>query len=304
MRALRLWPLVVVLLLGAVFGTLELRAPSQVKATFTLVGLVSCNSPSGTVCPIGQTLTLLSDDSGTKQLYTIDLRWVQGALPEDLEQDQEIRIEIERLPDGTLMALRVILLDDRNGVLRDDEGPTPSSSEDNRRRDREEDDPFVAQGQATESTTTTTQTAFVTACVPATSSVVASTTRTGTLTATSTFVTTSTSTAVTTVVVIPITVTVTVTTTVPPSGLAVGPAALTTATVFSTSTSFPCGTTTSTSTTTGTTSTTVTTPTTSTTARRRRRTWSSPTLCRPVERSSLARRGTAYQTMPPVQPAP
>ena len=84
MRALRLWPLVVSLLLIAAFGSLELRPTGRVRATFTLDGLVSCNAPTGTACPIERTLTLLSDDSGTKQLYTIDLSWILDSLPDEL----------------------------------------------------------------------------------------------------------------------------------------------------------------------------------------------------------------------------
>ena len=47
-------------------------------------------------------MTLLTDDSGAPIHYTIDLSWLQD-VPK-LEQDEQVRIEIEKLPDGTLVA--------------------------------------------------------------------------------------------------------------------------------------------------------------------------------------------------------
>ncbi len=139
----RAWPVLFGMLLIASFGVLEFggAAPAAVRSSFTLVGLIDCGQKSGKPCSLGQTLTLVSDDSGSKQPYTIDLSWVRDKLPGAFSQDQQMRIEIERLPDSTLMALRVIDLDSRNGTRPDDEGPQPASSA----AQRKDDDTFVAQ---------------------------------------------------------------------------------------------------------------------------------------------------------------
>jgi hypothetical protein len=233
MRIARLWPVVGGLVLVMFFGALETRgfaSSTAVRSSFTLVGLVDCGLRNGRTCSLDKTLVLVSDDSGAKVPYTIDLSWVKDDLPGDLEQDQQVRIEIERLPDGTLMALRVNDLNDRNGTRRDDEGPRPSSSD-----QQEEDDDFTAQGS--EETTTTTATGITTICLPATVTSTARTTTTGTettgstLTDTTTTTTTSTATTTTTSSIV-----VTTTTT------SLGPGAVTTETTSSTTTLSPCGT--------------------------------------------------------------
>jgi len=167
----------------ALFGALEMQQPRAVRSSFTLVGLIDCGQRSGRACADSATITLISDDSGSKQPYVINLSWVKDKLSDELEQDQQVRIEIERLPDGTLMALRVIDLNDRKGTQRDDEGPRPTSTDDD--EDKEDDTVEIFGGET---------------CVPATTTVALGTTSTRTSTTDSTFTTTETTTVTTTTV--------------------------------------------------------------------------------------------------------
>ena len=182
------------LVIVTLFALLETRPQSVVRASFTLVGIVDCGQRSGRDCASSTTITIISDDSGTRQPYTIDLSWVKDKLPGRFEQDQQVRIEIERLPDGTLMALRVIDLNDRKGTHRDDEGPRPTSTDDD---EDKEDDPIEITGGET--------------CVPATvtATVLGTTTRTSSTdtTLTTTTTTTATGTATVTVSIVAITTT-------------------------------------------------------------------------------------------------
>ena len=116
MRALRLWPLIVGLLLVAAFCSLELRGVGSARAGFTLVGLVDCGLTSGRACSIGDTLVLVSNDSGTSTRYLIDLSWLDPDDLDRIDQDAELSVEVERLPDGRLMATSLANVSDRSGT--------------------------------------------------------------------------------------------------------------------------------------------------------------------------------------------
>jgi len=107
----RLWPLAVGLVLIVVFATLEHTAP--VRASFTLTGLVDCGRSSGATCSIGDTLVILSKDSGNPVKITINVSWLKD-LPK-LDQDDYVSIEIEKLPDGTFMALNLTDISGQSG---------------------------------------------------------------------------------------------------------------------------------------------------------------------------------------------
>jgi len=258
----RSWPVIVGIVILALFVRLETQQPPVIRSSFTLVGIIDCGQRSGRACAPSETLTLISDDSGAKMPYVINLSWLKDKLSDSFEQDQQVRIEIERLPDGTLMALRIIELANRQGTQRDDEGPRPSSSDQS--KDDDDDEIVTIQGQET-----TTTTATSTICIPATATSVGRTTTTQTSTTDTTLTTTETTTA-------------TITSTTATTTTSFFTPASVTETVTSTTTIFPCGTTTTltsttatdnttttntvtTTTTTGTTQTTVTTATTTTT---------------------------------------
>ncbi|MGE3271772.1 MAG: Ig-like domain-containing protein [Chloroflexota bacterium] len=108
---------------------------SAAAASFTLTGTVACGALSGKHCQLsGNTLTIISDDSGSAQPYTIDIAWIRREL-DGLDQDDLVRIEIERQPDGTLKAIGLVNVSGVNGAVR------------NSQRDRE-DDPAPAADSA------------------------------------------------------------------------------------------------------------------------------------------------------------
>jgi flagellar hook-associated protein FlgK len=108
-----LWLVVSALAVVSLFVGLERTPPA--RASFTLVGLVDCGLKSGATCSLGITLVLVSDDSGVLTRYTIDLSWLKGGLPR-IDQDDQLSIEIEKLPDGTLMALNLVDVSDQRGT--------------------------------------------------------------------------------------------------------------------------------------------------------------------------------------------
>ncbi len=98
------------LALLAILGTLLILQPVSrtAQAGFTLVGLVDGGKPSGATLNPDGTLTIVSDDSGAPVRYVVSLAWVKDQLPE-IAQDDLLSIEVERLPDGTLMATSIKL---------------------------------------------------------------------------------------------------------------------------------------------------------------------------------------------------
>ena len=116
MRALRLWPLVVGLLLVAAFCSLELRGAGSARAGFTLTCLLDRGLTNGQECSIGETLVLVSKDSGTPTRYTISLAWLKASDLPDFEQDGEYSVELEKLPDGTLVATSIVDVSNRSGA--------------------------------------------------------------------------------------------------------------------------------------------------------------------------------------------
>ena len=113
MRMLKLWPVALGVALVMLFVNLERTPP--VRASFMLDGLIDCGRSSGQQCSFGDTLVLLTKDSGAPTRYTINISWLKPADLDDFEQDDQVKIEIEKLPDGTLMALRIIT-NDNDGI--------------------------------------------------------------------------------------------------------------------------------------------------------------------------------------------
>ena len=92
-----------------------LQPPTRtVQAGFTLVGLVDGGKPSGATLSPDGTLTIVSDDSGAPVRYVISLAWMRDRLPE-IAQDDLLSIEVEVLPDGTLVATSVNNETERQG---------------------------------------------------------------------------------------------------------------------------------------------------------------------------------------------
>lgn len=104
-----------------------------------LDGIVNCGQRSGRPCELGTTLVLLSDDSGSRQPYTIDVSWVLRQLGR-VRQDDRLVLELEQAPDGTLRAIRVVeLVTDgtvnpgaSSGSLRAAEQPKREDNDNNR----------------------------------------------------------------------------------------------------------------------------------------------------------------------------
>jgi hypothetical protein len=97
-RLANLGTVLIALLLVGLFVALERPAPARAETTLT--GLVDCGAVSGTACMLAGTVVIVVD--GTR--YTIDLSWLKpGDLPK-IEQDMQLTIDVEKLPDGTLVA--------------------------------------------------------------------------------------------------------------------------------------------------------------------------------------------------------
>ena len=83
---------------------------------FDVNGTVDCGIPSGRRCELGDTLVLLTDSvSGLRELVPIDISGIKKKLP-DLDQDDEITLCVEMLPDGKLKAQCVISAKRRDGT--------------------------------------------------------------------------------------------------------------------------------------------------------------------------------------------
>jgi hypothetical protein len=108
----KLWPLAAGLALIMAFVGLERTPP--VRASFTLTGTVDCGRASGAACSLGDTIVIVSKDSGAPVKYTIDLGWLK-TLP-TLDQDDYVSIEIEKLQNGTLQALNLTDLSGQQGT--------------------------------------------------------------------------------------------------------------------------------------------------------------------------------------------
>ena len=81
------------------------------------IGTVDCGIPSGKRCSLGDTLVLLTDSvTGKNERITIDIRWIANKLPA-LDQDDEITLSVQLLPDGKLRALSVISAKKRDGTV-------------------------------------------------------------------------------------------------------------------------------------------------------------------------------------------
>ena len=84
---------------------------------FDVVGTVDCGIPSGRHCELADTLVLLTDSvSGVNELVPIDISWIKRQLPA-LDQDDEITLCVELLPDGKLRATCVISAKRREGTI-------------------------------------------------------------------------------------------------------------------------------------------------------------------------------------------
>ncbi|MCC7371483.1 MAG: cadherin-like domain-containing protein [Chloroflexi bacterium] len=105
------------LLLLASLAIFEPEAQT-VRAGFTLVGIVDGGKPSGATLSPDGALTIVSDDSGAPMRYVISLAWIKDRLP-DIAQDDLLSIEVEVLPDGTLVATSISNLSDREGTVND-----------------------------------------------------------------------------------------------------------------------------------------------------------------------------------------
>jgi hypothetical protein len=140
------WRLGLVGVLLALSMLVAFDSPPRVQAaTFTLVGRVDGGRPSGATLSLSDTLVLISEDSGTPTRYAIDLRWVLNRLP-DISQDDELLVEIEALPDGTLVATSVTNQTDRNGTKNQGASTGSRKVPEQERRERIKDDPVIVDG--------------------------------------------------------------------------------------------------------------------------------------------------------------
>lgn len=156
MRMLKLWPVALGVALVMLFVSLERTPP--VRASFMLDGLIDCGRSSGQQCSFGDTLVLLTRDSGAPTRYTINISWLKPADLDDFEQDDQVKIEIEKLPDGTLMALRIIT-NDNNGIAnagtRGAKSTTTTTEDDNDTASCVDTSTTLSTGTLTLTTTTT-----------------------------------------------------------------------------------------------------------------------------------------------------
>jgi hypothetical protein len=208
------------LVLCALVASAFLAEPSRAESgSFTLTGRVDAGLPSGSRITLGQTLTIVSDDSGAPTRYVIDLRWVLNDLGA-LDQDDLVSVDVQTLADGTLVATSVTNVSGRSGTQNQglstgsrDVSEQPGASG---AADREDDVSNLAPVDPSPTSTATltpTQTATATPTVTLTPTV----TPTGTLTPTTTATATLTPTATSTVTATP---TATATATATPTAIA------------------------------------------------------------------------------------
>ena len=123
-----------------------------VRATLTLaknvdvIGTVDCGRPTGQRCNLDDTLVLLTDClTGQLAPAVVDISWIKDKLPA-LNQDDEITLAVEALPNGKLQALGVISAKNRTGTV--NEGLSTGTREvtesrQNRGVRQDEDETFV-----------------------------------------------------------------------------------------------------------------------------------------------------------------
>src|SRR5215217_848938 len=176
---LRIAGLLVICVLAAVVA-LPGQSSRAEGTSFTLIGRADGGVPSGTRLVLGDMLVIVSDDSGAPVRYTIDLRWVRDKLP-PIDQDDQIEVDIQVLPDGTLVATSVENVSGRSGTA--NQGISTGSrqaAEQPESNAKEDEDRSDANTASTDLTATPTRT--VTATTTATRTV----TPTGTATPTAT----------------------------------------------------------------------------------------------------------------------
>src|SRR5258707_11598576 len=89
-----------------VLAILSLASDDLVRATLVyakevdVIGTVDCGQRSGKRCSFDNTLVLRTDSlTGELAPARIDITWIKGLLP-GLDQDDEITLTVELLPDG------------------------------------------------------------------------------------------------------------------------------------------------------------------------------------------------------------
>lgn len=107
--------MVVVAVLSLLSVDFSRAAPSFAKE-FDVVGTVDCGQRSGQRCRLGDTLVLWTDSvTGELARVTFDLSWVKNDMP-SVDQDDEITVAVESLPDGKMRVLSVTSEDKRSGT--------------------------------------------------------------------------------------------------------------------------------------------------------------------------------------------
>ena len=131
----RMGLIMLVVTLLSLFSVDLARPTPGLAKEFDVIGTVDCGIPSGRRCDLGDTLVLLTDSvSGLNELVAIDISGIKRKLPA-LDQDDEITLCVESLPDGKLKATCVISAKRRTGTL--NEGLSTGSREvSESRRDR------------------------------------------------------------------------------------------------------------------------------------------------------------------------
>jgi hypothetical protein len=92
-----------------------------------LTGTVDCGQRSGKRCSIDDTLVLLTDQvAGVLAPAKIDVSWIKGSLPA-LDQDDEVTLTVQILPNGTLQAVSIESDKSRSGTV--NQGASTGSAE-------------------------------------------------------------------------------------------------------------------------------------------------------------------------------
>lgn len=88
----------------------------MLQKEITVVGTVQCGVPSGRACRLHGSIQFRTDGiSGESDVYSIDIRWIADAL-EGVAQDDELTLQLEILPDGSLRALSLLASGRRTGT--------------------------------------------------------------------------------------------------------------------------------------------------------------------------------------------
>jgi uncharacterized repeat protein (TIGR01451 family) len=170
-------------------AALPWQPPRAEATTFTLVGTADGGVPSGRRLVLGHTLVIVSTDSGAPVRYTIDLRWVRDSLPA-IDQDDLLEVEIQVLPDGTLVATSIVNVSDRSGSVNQGQSTgsrtsfeAPRSNVNDKDKNDKDDRPdanTVPSGPTSTPTPTPTATPTATSTATATPTVTLSATATNT----------------------------------------------------------------------------------------------------------------------------